>query len=223
MKTVSTLGLVAALASAALLSGCLGTNERHFGIVEAPNEPRVDLVRLEHPVLFAPGGANISVDESRALDNFLQRNEIGFGDEVAVSVLGSEDQLARRRAFKVATQLEESDLKPLAGPPRENLGGLNQPAVLVTVNRYVVTPPICPNMGHPNSHNVKNTQSADANCAQNYNLSMMVANPRDLFRGAEMGPQDGARAALGVERHRIDEEKELPTVGLDTIERQVIE
>jgi pilus biogenesis lipoprotein CpaD len=223
MKAVSTLGLVAALAGATLLSGCLGTNERHFGIVEAPNDPRVDLVRLEHPVLFAPGGANVSVDESRALEAFLQRNDIGFGDEVAVSVVGSEDQLARRRAFKVATQLEDADLKPLAGPPRDNLAGLSEPAVLVTVNRYVVTPPVCPNMGHPNSHNVKNEQSANSDCAQKYNLSMMVANPRDLFRGAPMGPQDGARAALAIERHRIDEEKELPTVGLDTIERQVIE
>jgi pilus assembly protein CpaD len=46
-----------------------------------------------------------------------------------------------------------------------------------------------------------NLPASNFGCATHRNLGLMVANPRDLLRGQEMGPTSGARAAKGVERY----------------------
>ena len=48
-------------------------------------------------------------------------------------------------------------------------------------------------------------------CADTANLGMMIADPRDLIQGKDVGLYDGTRHALSVEMYRKDEVKELIT------------
>lgn len=59
------------------------------------------------------------------------------------------------------------------------------------------------------------TLAADFGCTNAINLRLMVADPRDLERGAQASAPSGDAAIAAVRRHRAGEVKPLPGVPTD--------
>ena len=74
--------------------------------------------------------------------------------------------------------------------------------VQVVMDRYVAIAPNCPDWTRANIADNTNANSSNFGCATSNNLMLMVADPRDLLVGRDMGPASGATAAGGVQRYR---------------------
>jgi pilus assembly protein CpaD len=108
-----------------------------------------------------------------------------------------------------------------AGPaPRPTVAGaLAQDAVVVSVGRYVVTLPVCPDWSKPEADDYTNTPPSNFGCANASNLGRMVANPADLVHGTPLGPADGDFAARGIQRYRAGEIDNSIKPELSTVNR----
>ena len=74
--------------------------------------------------------------------------------------------------------------------------------IRVVVERYVVTPPPCPNWTSPPTGDHGNQPGSNFGCADATNLSLMVADPRDLVIGRPLGPAQGDPAFAAALRYR---------------------
>jgi pilus assembly protein CpaD len=165
---------------------------------EAPKDIHVDYVRLQHVASFAPNSSKLSTDEAGKLSYFLDTAEVTPQDHVYFEPSAS-DRLATARIAQLAHSLS-----------RRGLGATTLPAAAVTspnhmniyVERYVVTPPDCPNWTKPATGDHSNTTSSNFGCADATNLGLMVADPRDLVVGRHLDPASGDAALAGVARYR---------------------
>ena len=80
---------------------------------------------------------------------------------------------------------------------------------VVTVGRYAVTLPPCPNWSQPRSNDFTNAPPSNFGCATAVNLGLMVASPADLTVGRTLEPADGKPAAAAVDRY-LDDKVQLP-------------
>ena len=83
--------------------------------------------------------------------------------------------------------------------------------LLVVVERYVVTPPDCPNWTKSSSDDHDNSQTSNFGCSTVTNLGLMVANPRDLVIARQLGPASAAQAGLAIQRYRSGQTAPLPS------------
>jgi pilus assembly protein CpaD len=197
---------LAALAIVALgVGGCLPMSE--WRPSETQRQGNVELVQLDHWVGFAPGEETLSTNERARLDRFLETVDLGYGDSITVAVAGQRE-IARTRAKLVQAHLTsrqvEARLVPTPEPPPTH-----PESVPVAVARYVVTPPRCPDWTKNATQDLFNTPSSNQGCANAYNHALMVADPGDLVRGRRVGPGDGEALALGTERYRKGEIRDL--------------
>src|SRR5690606_18834183 len=73
----------------------------------------------------------------------------------------------------------------------------------VTVGRYVVKPPACPDWSKPATGDPANQVTSNFGCATETNLGLMVADPGVLLRGVDqMAPADGEAVAVGIKNYR---------------------
>ena len=83
---------------AIVIGGCAPATSR-WTEVHAPKANQVSYVRLTHEVAFAPGSAQLSESEASRLAAFLQRQAVGYGDEVAIVGLVYNDDPADAQGF----------------------------------------------------------------------------------------------------------------------------
>jgi pilus biogenesis lipoprotein CpaD len=215
------------------LTGCSTANLQpndNLGWIEAgsPKQLEVDRVEYRHAVYFDTDRAKISGFERDRLLAFLasaqpgDRDTIrleGHADERATDLYNLE--LAGRRAATVRDLLEEHGLTadgitsssfgealpadPGTGPAswRENR------RVEVVLERYLVTLPPCPDWSRQSGTDFANLPHSNFGCATQTNLGLMVAEPRDLVRGRDLGPADGVHQAEGIVRYRTGKVVEL--------------
>lgn len=88
--------------------------------------------------------------------------------------------------------------------------------LLVVVERYVVTPPDCPNWTKSASDDHDNSQFSNFGCANVTNLGLMVANPRDLVMGRPSSPTAAMAAGLAIQRYRAGQTSPLPSTTAGT-------
>ena len=154
---------------------------------------RVDMVKYNHQVDFAGGASTPSDTQLNKLDTFLTGIQLGYGDDVILQG----GTRARRQALDIYLQRKGLPIQIKSEP-----GATGQPAannVNVTVERYVVTPPACPNWSNFDGNEQRNAPGSNYGCATDASLGYMVANPRDLVEGQAMGP---AMSAHGIEAER---------------------
>lgn len=209
------------------LTACV--NERNYGQEQndLAREPQIELVQLNHMIRFAQNQAALTAESRQALDTFLERALVSVPPAVANG--GNAELTLSHGAPNAPLSLERETvlLAYLSGHPRARrlptyragaptgarLGQTGTEGVQLTVSRYIIIPPNCPDWSKPNTFDYKNVSQANWACADQYNLALMVANPRDLVRGRAPDGQDGMRAAIGVERYRIDDETPLASGG----------
>lgn len=159
---------------------------------------RVDMVQYNHQVDFS-GGANTPSDaQLNKLDNFLNGIQLGYGDDVILQGGTAARRLAldiylQRKGLPIHIKLEPGDT---GKPPANN--------VKVTVERYVVTPPACPNWSNFHGNEQRNTPGSNYGCATDASLGYMVANPRDLVQGQTMGPALSGPGLNAERRYEVD-------------------
>jgi pilus assembly protein CpaD len=165
---------------------------------QASKQIRVDYVRLQHDAAFAPGGAELAAGEADSLAAFLTDADVAAEDRVFFQP-ASGDKLAAARIGQLTRELTPRGIGATALPPSSTLAADH---MAVVVERYVVTPPDCPNWSKEATGDHSNTLPSNFGCADATNLSYMIADPRDLVIGRSMGPGRGDPALSGYARYR---------------------
>ncbi len=83
--------------------------------------------------------------------------------------------------------------------------------LLVVVERYIVTPPDCPNWTKSSSGDHDNAATSNFGCSNVTNLGLMVADPRDLVIARQLGPGSAAQAGLAIQRYMAGKTAPLPS------------
>ncbi|HXQ51179.1 MAG TPA: CpaD family pilus assembly lipoprotein [Stellaceae bacterium] len=168
----------------------------------------VDHVRVQYSAAFAPGASELPVSEAMRLQTFLDQAGLRPNDRVYVAT-PSGDPLAASRIGKIADLLARRavGVATVATPPQ----GVPPNHILVLVDRYVVMQPACPNWSASPETGHDNVPTGNFGCATMSNLSLMIANPRDLMAGREMGPADGDPSLNAIARYRADQVKPFST------------
>jgi pilus assembly protein CpaD len=198
---------VAPLLGVLLMAAACTPESGRWTPTESPKANKVDFVTMAHEVHFAPGATAQTPAETKALSEFLNSIAFGYGDEVTIDVgprggnAVAEALAAKRLEAVTATLRRLRAHAQLASRPTVD-GALSRNAVIVTVGRYVVTAPNCPDRTKPESDDFTNTTQSNFGCATATNLGLMVANPGDLVHGTVPGPADGEFATRGVQLYR---------------------
>lgn len=196
-------------AAAMLLSGCTPEVAR-WSPAEAPQQNQVNFTTMAHPVRFVSNATEPTGSEAKALSDFLNGVDVGYGDQVTIDAgpatgNAAADALAAKRMDAVTSMLRKLRIRAQAAARPSVDGALTQNTVVVTVGRYVVIGPNCPDRSKPEGDDFSNTVQSNYGCATATNLGLMVANPRDLLSGTPAGPADADFAARGVQQYRAGE------------------
>ncbi len=201
-------GITCVLLLGAVLAGCTPPASE-WTPAESPKAPRVDLVRFEHDAAFAPGGPGLAEGEGERLGIFLDEAQVTPEDHIYV-IAASDDRLATSRIGQLIREIAPRGLGAERLPAQAT--GVLPDHLLVVVDRYVVTPPDCPDWTKAAVGDHSNTVAGNFGCADAVNLGLMVANPRDLVVGRPLGPPEGDTALFAIARYR-DGKPKLPGEG----------
>lgn len=186
------------LAIALALASC-APGAAEYTKAEAPNRLQVAGATSTVKVAFAPGSARLSAAAESRLDGLVANGAIRPADRVIVAAAGLPGLAAAREAA-VARQLLRWDIVAMA----QSLPNVPRDRALVTVGRYAVTLPPCPNWSQPRSNDFTNAATSNFGCATVVNLGLM-ASPADLASGQELGPAAGQPAVAAVNRYLTDQ------------------
>lgn len=166
---------------------------------QAPKKLHVDYVRLQHSTAFTPGSADLAAGAAEDLDAFLEESEVTPEDHLYFEA-ASEDSLTAGRIAALTRAIGRRGVGAKALPPSPK--DVPPDHMIVYVERYVVTPPDCPNWSKPSYGDHSNSMPSNYGCADVTNLGLMVADPRDLVVGRPLGPSEGNQATAGIARYR---------------------
>jgi pilus assembly protein CpaD len=166
---------------------------------EAPTQLRVDGAESRVELAFAGGSARLAPGEAGRLDRLVLAGNIRPADRVLIAVSGP-PSLAERRAAAISGELLRY------GIVAQTLALDTVPAnrAIVSVGRYAVTLPTCPNWSESLQWEFTNAYTSNYGCANATNLGLMVASPADLVSGRPFTGIDGMPAVSAVERYMTD-------------------
>jgi pilus assembly protein CpaD len=173
---------------------------------EAPDTLRVDGAESRLSIAFAGGSDHLSVGEAARLDRMVVSGTIRPADRVQIAASGSSG-LAERRAAAISRELLRYGIVTQtvalgAGPANH---------AIVSVGRYTVTLPSCPNWSQSLDYDFTNAYTSNYGCANATNLGLMVASPGDLVSGRSFSGPDAQPAAAAVQRYLTDRVKPPPS------------
>jgi pilus assembly protein CpaD len=183
------------------LAGCVTDYTKS----EAPNTLGVDGAETRFDLAFAPGSARLGSGEAVRLDRLVLAGSIRPADRVTISAAGA-PSLAEQRAAAVSRELLRYGI--VAGTLTLDTVPAN--GAIVSVGRYTVTLPPCPNWSQSLSDDFTNAFTSNYGCANSTNLGLMVASPADLVSGRTLAPADGQPAVSAVQRYLNDKVKPPP-------------
>jgi pilus assembly protein CpaD len=174
---------------------------------EAPDTLRVDGAESRLSIAFAGGSDRLSAGEAARLDRMVVSGTIRPADRVEIAASGPPG-LAERRAAAISRELLRYGIvtQTLA------LGSVPANHAIVSVGRYAVTLPTCPNWSQSLSYDFTNAFTSNYGCANATNLGLMVASPGDLVSGRSFSGPDAQPAAAAVQRYLADRVKPPPAV-----------
>jgi len=186
---------------------------------EVPKQNQLSYVRLAHPLKFRPGAERLDAEEAQRLDAFLAREDVGYGDEVALLLDGDPVKDAavldrRRRAVAMALARRGAKLARAEAVP----GAASAEEGALHVGRYVVIPPGCPNWYRGPFDAFDNQVASNFGCATATNFGLMLADPGDMTRGRTPGPSDGEGSTLSIQRYRAGQT--IPLLDRDSTTQQ---
>ena len=173
---------------------------------EAPTQLRVDSAESRRELAFAAGSAYLSPSELHKIDGWVLSGGIRPADRVEIATAGP-PSLARQRAAAISGELLRY------GIVATTLALDTVPAnrAVVSIGRYAVTLPTCPNWSQSLSYDFTNAYTSNYGCANATNLGLMVASPADLASGRPFSGPDATPAVAAVQRYLTDRIKPPPT------------
>ena len=182
------------------LGGCTTTPP---STVAERHPTRIDVVAVALPLAVNPAsGAITPAERERTARAVVAR----AGDTALhASVAGQPLSSPARAAVTVLLGEAGVDADNVVFSP----DGTSGTTLLLT--RYVALAPDCRNWGDIEKGWFENAPTGILGCSTQRNLSLMLADPRDLLEGRETRPADGARMAGAVQRYRTDRVKKLPS------------
>jgi pilus assembly protein CpaD len=173
---------------------------------EAPAALQVDGAQSRVEIAFADGSDRLSPGEARRLDGLVLAGNIRPADRVAIAAAGPPG-LAARRAAAISSEF----LRYGIVASTQTLDTPQANRAIVTVGRYTVTLPACPNWSESLAVEFTNAFSSYYGCANATNLGLMVASPADLVSGRAPAPADAAITSNAVRLYLADKVKPPPT------------
>jgi len=172
---------------------------------EAPDTLRVDGANSRRELAFGTGSASLAPGELRKLDGWVLGGNIRPADRVEVAA-GGPPGLAEQRAGAISRELLRYGIvtQTLA------IDGVPANRAIVSVGRYAVTLPTCPNWSQSQSYDFTNAFTSNYGCATATNLGLMVASPADLVSGRPLTGAAAQPAAGAVQRYLTDRVKPPP-------------
>jgi pilus assembly protein CpaD len=189
----------------ALLLG-LAACAAEYSKSEAPDTLRVDGAESRRELAFAAGSAYLTPSELRKIDGWVLSGNIRPADRVAIAAAGPAG-LAEQRAAAISRELLRY------GIVTQTLALDTVPAnrAVVSIGRYAVTLPTCPNWSQSLSYDFTNALTSNYGCANVTNLGLMVASPADLASGRPFSGPDATPAVAAVQRYLTDRVKQPPS------------
>lgn len=204
MKTRIVARTLVPLLAVAALSACT-PQVAEYSPTEASNDIKVTQLGLVHEVRFPAGQSQLGSAEAQKLRDFVQRDQVGYGDRVILpGARGSTPEatlLAQRQSDAVAAYLRRMGLTVTRQPP-PTVATAPTNQITVVVSRAVATPPNCANWSKPPGFDATNSTGANFGCATAYNFAVMVADPNDLLVGRTPGPADAEQQGASINRYR---------------------
>ena len=169
---------------------------------------------------FGRGGAEMTDAEHRAAVAFLQRRQLARTDEVFVDfgLFVDTSALATQRRQNIARVVGEAGIDPARVRVRSNIAGIADNEVNLTVRRYLVMLPGCPDYTSRAGRTFDNRPHSNWGCATASNLGRMVAEPRDIIEGRGETLADGEAMVLGIQRYRTGTTRKLDVDDTNTAE-----
>jgi pilus assembly protein CpaD len=172
---------------------------------EAPDTLRVDGANSRRELAFGTGSASLAPGELRKLDGWVLGGNIRPADRVEVAA-GGPPGLAEQRAGAISREL----LRYGIVTQTLVIDGVPANRAIVSVGRYAVTLPTCPNWSQSQSYDFTNAFTSNYGCATATNLGLMVASPADLVSGRPLTGAAAQPAAGAVQRYLTDRVKPPP-------------
>ncbi len=174
------------------LAGCGGTQNAGVESIHQPVVTRTDHVLA----LDAPGG-RLAVGEQQRLAGWLAGLHVGYGDRIAIDDAADADTRDAVAAMIAGYGLLLADGGPAIAAATPN------DTVRVVVSRTTARVPGCNDWSRDSSVDYAQNTSSFYGCSVNGNLAAMVANPRDLIRGASGdGLNDPAAVFKAIDSYR---------------------
>jgi pilus assembly protein CpaD len=174
---------------------------------EAPDELRVDGAETRRELAFAAGSAYLPPAEVRKIDQWVFSGSIRPADRVQIAAAGPPG-LAERRTAAISSELLRYGIVATALP----IGTVPANRAVVSIGRYAVTLPTCPNWSQSLRYEFTNALTSNYGCANATNLGLMVASPADLASGRPFTGIDGQPAVGAVQRYLTDRVKPPPAI-----------
>jgi pilus assembly protein CpaD len=172
---------------------------------EAPAALQVDGAESRVEIAFAGGSDRLTAGEAGRIDRLVLAGNIRSADRVTIAAAGPPG-LAARRAAAISSELLRYGI--VAGTLILDTVPANR--AIVSVGRYAVTLPTCPNWSQSLSADFTNAFTSNYGCANAINLGLMVASPADLVSGRSLTGADAQLAAEAVKRYLDDRVKRPP-------------
>ncbi|MGE0669006.1 MAG: CpaD family pilus assembly lipoprotein [Sphingomonadales bacterium] len=211
------IGLIG-VAGAVSLSAC-GINNTYMppraGYVEPAPRVAASLTSLTYRIELGQGQVALTRAQIDGLNRFLASNGEADGDHIEIR---TSTMAGPARNAAIAGSLRESFLAGGYSPLRVEVIETPRYAdmVEVAIQRYTVLLPDC---GREIGRNEGISEWSDEpvgvrklGCTNEYNLGLMIADPRDLHGGRTLGPAKGYREVGAVQRYRTDKIKELESI-----------
>jgi pilus assembly protein CpaD len=174
---------------------------------EAPAQPRVQRVEVQHVVPFAQKDLEITDAERETLAMFVRQSNLQPGSHVSVAAptkTATQAARARNRLASVRNALQQMGVSSSIVQAESTNNQSTGDEVVVFAQTVAVLPPDCPGYNQPITLDYEWRPETRLGCANAVNLGLMVANPNDLAQGRPVGPADAEAMAAGVQRYRTD-------------------
>lgn len=202
-RRLAILGVALALGACAELT----SSAPQYQTAMEPPVNTVERLAWPHVISFNAKQNSLSPGQRTALAQAVQ--SAGGPDVVHVRLAAPTD--AKGASSKLTGTRQDSIMKALLtmGVSGSHIEVVSEPARVpgafaLSLERYVVTPPNCPDWSEPLGTGDARQVGSNWGCSTATNLGLMVADPRDLVVGKTTAPADATREANSVERYRTD-------------------
>lgn len=209
-------GLAASVAGL-LVAGCSHETNTYLpprnGYIDPPARASTTLTSLNFRIELGRGQTALTRAQIDSLNRFLASNGQADGDHVEIRTMSGP-----LRNEAIADALRNSFVAGGYAPSRVEIVETPGQAdvVEVTIQRYAVVLPDCASEVHRDpgimQWSDEPVSTRKLGCSTEYNFGLMLADPRDLAGGRDLGPAVGYHEVGAVQRYRTDKVKELKDI-----------